>query len=601
MRQFLKQTFASLIGSLAGLILFFVLGTGGLALLLMTAVLREDGPTVQDKSVLVFDLSTRVSDTQPPSTIATAISGEDPNTLTLRQVLDTIEKATDDQRIVALFLDGSRTAADNPTGYATLKEVRTALERFKSAGKKIIAYDVDWGEKEYYLGSVADTVVLNPMGTIVINGLSSQQTFFAGALEKYGVGVQVIRAGKYKSAVEPFTDKQFSPENRQQIRELLDDLWGEFITTAAESRKLTPEKLQAIADNKGFLLSPEARSSGLVDQVAYFDQVIADLKQLTGEGSEDESLRDIRFTTYANVPLKSASQRSSNNKIAVVYAEGAIVTGQGGVQEVGSDRFAQQLRQLREDDAIKALVLRVNSPGGSATASEIILREVQLVAKKKPVIVSMGDVAASGGYWIATGAEQIFAEPNTITGSIGVFGLLPNIEELANKNGITWDIVTTAKLADADTITRPKTEQELAIYQQTVNQIYDQFLSKVAKSRNLPIEKVAQIAQGRVWSGLDAKQIGLVDQIGGIDAAIEFAALKAELGDDWESEKYPEHRSLEERILKRFVGEVKSQQAQQLDPLTAEFLQFKADLTSFQALNDPRGIYTRLPFGLRID
>jgi protease-4 len=605
MRQFLKQTVASMLGSLAGLILFFSLGTGGLILLVIAAASRDTGPQVKNRSVLVFDLSLNITDSNPTSStseaLGEAISGDETTSITLRTVLKALENARQDKRIVALYLDGSRTSAGNGTGLATLKEVREALERFRSAGKKIIAYNVDLGKQAYYLSSVADTVILNPMGTVEINGFSSQQLFYTGALEKFGIGVQVIRVGKYKSAVEPFVLKKLSQENRQQTQALLSDLWGEFVTTVGKSRKITPGQLQAIADSQGEFTASEARTRRLVDKVAYLDEVVADLKQLTGSSEEDKSFRQIRISTYAKVEDKDFKKRTSKNKIALVYAEGEIVNGQGSGQQVGGDRLARQLRQLRQDEDIKAVVLRINSPGGSVTASEEIQREVRLSRDKKPVIVSMGDYAASGGYWIATGANHIFAEPNTITGSIGVFGLQFNVQKLANSNGLTWDVVKTGRYADRTTISRPKTPQELAIAQKSVNQIYDQFLNKVAESRKLPKQKVAQIAQGRVWSGQDAKALGLVDEIGGIDDAIEYAAKQAKLGENWELEEYPKLRSLEQRILETLTNEASARTQKVPDPLTAEFLKIQADLAILQSMNDPRGIYARLPFTWRID
>jgi protease-4 len=605
MRQFLKQTFASMVGSLAGLILFFSLGTGGLLFLLIAAASRDTGPRVKDKSVLVFDMSLNITDTEPTSStseaLGEALSGERVTSVTLRTVLDTLDKARQDKRIIALYLDGSKNSTGSSTGLATLKEVREALERFKAAGKKIIAYDVDLGKQGYYLSSVANTIVLNPMGTVQINGFSSQPLFYTGALEKFGIGVQVIRVGKYKSAVEPFVLKKLSPENRQQTQALLNDLWGDFLTTIGKSRKLSPQQLQAIVDSQGELMASEAQTRRLVDKVAYFDEVVADLKQLTGSNEEDKSFRQIRLTTYARAQSKDVKKRTSKNKIAVVYAEGEIVDGQGSGQQVGGDSFARQIRRARQDDDIKAMVLRINSPGGSVTASEEILREVRLTRDKKPVIVSMGDYAASGGYWIATGANHIFAEPNTITGSIGVFGLQFNVQKLGNVNGLTWDVVKTSRYADRTTVSRPKTPQELAIAQKSVNQIYNQFLDKVAQARKLPKPKVAQIAQGRVWSGQDAKQLGLVDKLGGIEDAIKYAAQEAKLGEDWELDEYPEVDSLEERILKKLTNEASAQNTKLPDPLTAEFLKIQEDLAILKSMNDPRGIYARLPFNWRID
>jgi protease-4 len=605
MRDFFKQTLASTVGSLAGLILFFSLGTGGLLFLLIAAAFKDTGPLVKDKSVLVFDLSLNISDSDPNSStsdvIGEALSGEKADFVTLRTVLDTLDKARQDKRIIALFLDGSRSSTGSSTGLATLKEVRAALERFRASGKKIIAYDVDLGKQEYYLSSVADTLVINPLGSLQMNGFSSQPMFYTGALQKYGVGVQVIRVGKYKAAVEPFILNKLSPENRQQTQALLNDLWGEFLTTVGKSRKITPGQLQAIANSYGELMASEARQRRLVDRVAYFDQVVADLKKMTGSDEEDKSFRQISLTTYTRAKSKDYKKRFSKNKIAVVYADGEIVDGKGGVQQVGGNSFARQLRQLRQDEDVKAVVLRVNSPGGSVTASEEIQREVVLTGQEMPVIVSMGDYAASGGYWIATGANHIFAEPNTITGSIGVFGLQFNVQKLASDNGITWDVVKTSRFADSATVSRPKTPQELAIAQKSVNQIYSQFLDKVAQARKLPKPKVAQIAQGRVWSGQDAKQLGLVDEIGGINDAIQYAAKQAKLGDDWQVNEYPEVRSLEERILKKLTSEASTQNTKLPEPLTAEFMKLQADLAILKALNDPKGIYARLPLNWRID
>ena len=605
MRQFLKQTLASLVGSLAGLILFFSLGAGGLVFLLILAASRDEGPKVKDNSVLVFDLSQDITDTTPTSStseaLGEALSGDQTNSVTLRTVLDTLDKARQDKRIIGIYLDGSKTSSGSGTGLATLKEVRKALERFRSAGKRIIAYDVDFGKQEYYLSSVADTVVLNPMGSLQISGFSSQPLFYTGALQKFGIGVQVIRVGKYKSAVEPFLLKKLSPENKQQTQALLGGLWYDFLATVGKSRKLTPVQLQAIANSQGELMASEALQQRLVDKVAYLDEVVTDLKKLTGSSEKDKSFRQIRLTTYADVKSKDFKERTSDNKIAMVYAQGEIVNGQGRGQQVGGQSFARQLRQVRQDEDVKAVVLRINSPGGSATASEEILREVRLTSQKKPVIVSMGDYAASGGYWIATGANHIFAEPNTITGSIGVFGLQFNVQKLASDYGITWDVVKTGRYADSATISRPKTPQELAIAQKSVNQIYNQFLNKVAQSRKLPVQKVAQIAQGRVWSGQDAKKLGLVDEIGGIDDAIEYAAKQANLRDDWEVEEYPKVRSLEKRILEKLTSDESAQERKLADPLTAEFLKIQADLAILKSMNDPRGVYVRLPFNWRID
>ncbi|MBD2122746.1 signal peptide peptidase SppA [Trichocoleus sp. FACHB-262] len=604
MRDFLKYTFASL----AGLILFCSLGVGGLIFLLIAAASVDSGPQVRNKSVLTFDLSLNITDSKPATStsqaISEALSNDNNDSVSLQTVLQAIEEATQDDRITALYLYGNMSAGSSSSGLATLKEVREALEEFRAKGKKIIAYDMEWGEREYYLGSVANTVVLNPIGSMELNGFSSQPTFYTGALQKYGVGVQVTRVGKYKSAVEPFLLTKQSSASREQTAKLLGDLWSEFSTTVSKDRKLKPQQIQAIADNQGVLLAEEALQRRLVDKVAYFDEVVAELKQMTDSDEDERSFRQISLPTYARA-VESDTEKSSSNQVAVVYAEGDIVEGIGGPSSVGGDRLARQLRELRLDDDVKAVVLRVNSPGGSVTASEVIQREVVLIKKVKPIVVSMGDVAASGGYWISTYADRIFAEPNTITGSIGVFGLLPNVQKLANAQGITWDVVKTARFADSEGITRPRTPQELAVHQRVVDRIYDRFLTKVAESRKLPKQKVATLAQGRVWSGTSAKQLGLVDAIGGLNAAVEDAAKRAKLGDDWKLEEYPKTRSLEDQILKRLIGDPAAQVAEtateKVDPFTAELLKVQQDWSTLKAFNDSLGVYARLPLNLRID
>ncbi|WP_449418314.1 signal peptide peptidase SppA [Phormidium nigroviride] len=601
MKDFLKYTFASLLGNLLGLGLIFTLGFGGLVILIVAAASKESGPQVKDKSVIVLDLSLNITDSKPNTTIGEALSEDRSDTMTLRSVLDALETAKKDPKIVGLYLQGS--ADSGSTGWANLKEIRLALQNFQKSKKPIFAYDMDWTEREYYLGSVANTIAVNPLGGVEINGFSSEQMFLSGALEKFGIGVQVTRVGKYKSAVEPFLLKKMSPENRQQTEQWLGDIWSEFLNTVTQNRKLKTTQLQAIADNRGTLMADEALNSKLIDKVAYFDEIVAELKKLTGIDRENKSFKQITLKNYTKIgENKTQNARADDKKqIAVIYAEGDIVDGEGSPTQVGGDRIAKELRELRENENVKAVVLRVNSPGGSATASEVIGREVVLTRKKKPVIVSMGNLAASGGYWISMNANRIFAEPNTITGSIGVFGLLVNVQKLANNNGISWDTVKTGRYADAETISRPKTPQELANIQRVVDRIYDRFTKKVAESRKLPLTKVQEIAQGRVWSGSAAKQLGLVDEIGGIENAIQAAAKQAKLGDNWHLEEYPKRRSLEERILERLSGVRISKPDVRLDPLTAEFNKFQDELVILKSMNDPHGIYTRLPFNLRID
>jgi len=606
MKDFLKYTCASLLGTFLGLLLLGSIGLGGLVLLIALAASssKDSGPQVKDKSVLVLDLSLNITDSKPSRSTSAAIqdvlSDDSGDAVTLRTVLDSIESAKKDPKIVGIYLEGSSDSSSS--GFANLKEVRSALQRFRDAKKPIFAYQMDWNERDYYLGSVANTIAVNPYGALELNGFSSQAMFFTGALEKYGVGVQVTRVGKYKSAVEPFLLTKMSPENRQQTQKLLGDIWGEYLKTVAPSRKVTVPQLQALADKGGTLMADEALKSKLVDKVVYFDEISTELKKLTGTDSENNSFKQISLKNYARIAEdKNSTRADKKNQIAVLYAEGEIVDGEGGPTQVGGDRIAQAMRKIREDDDVKAVVLRVNSPGGSVTAAEVIGREVVLTGKKKPVIVSMGNLAASGGYWISMGSSRIFAEPNTITGSIGVFGMLFNAEKLAANNGLTWDVVKTARFADTNTVSRPKTPQELANIQRIVDRIYDRFITKVAASRKLPKNKVQEIAQGRVWSGTAAKQLGLIDEIGGLEDAVREAAKQAKLGDDWQLEEYPKRRTFEERILERLSGVRVLKPVAQLDPLTAEVKKMQEELAVIKSMNDPQGIYVRLPFNLRID
>ena len=596
MSQFFKQVFSSCLGSLLGLTAFTTLGIGGLIALIVGLTSQDTGAKVKDKTMLVLDLSKTITDNQKPATLAETLRDE-PTPLSLRQVIRGVEAAEKDSRIVGIFLRGQSVEGGN--GYATLTEVRKALEKFHRSGKKIIAYDLDWSEKEYYLASVADTIALNPMGILEFNGLSTQSLFLAGAFDKYGVGVQVVRVGSYKGAVEPYTRQNYSQENREQTQVLLNDIWNNFLNTVAKSRQQEPQKLQALADQKGVLTPTMAKESNLIDQVAYFDEVVADIRKLTGQEKEKndgkQSFRQISLEAYSEL---EKDKKDSGEKIAVLYAEGEIVDGLGDKGEIGSDRYGRELRKLRENNDIKAVVLRINSPGGSASASDVILREIYLLNQKKPVTISMGNVAASGGYWIATGGRKIFAEETTITGSIGVFGLLFNIQEIANKNGLQWDTVKTGKLADFGTNTRPQTPEELKIYQGFVNQIYDLFIARVANARKLPPEKVKSIAQGRVWSGGRAKSLGLVDQIGGLESAIAYTAEAAKLGKNWQIVEYPEPKTLETELILRFL---KTQiLTSSNEPLAAQWLTFKKELEKLGNFNDPQGIYTILPFTLDI-
>jgi len=602
MRQFLKQALASTVGSLLGLTLFSAVSIAIVSVtigaIIQSATNSNDTVKIPDKSILTIDLSRSIVDLNPGKTLQEAIAGEANRVIELKSVLNSIDAAAKDKRILAIYLDGSNGKLSS-TGFATLKEVRTALERFRATGKKIIAYNINIDKRDYYLSSVANQIFINPMGSIDINGFRSETMFFKNAFDKYGIGVEVVRVGKYKSFGETWSLDKFSPAARLETQQLLNNLWGEFKTSVGSSRQLTPESIQKMADDRGMFTAAQSIKNKLVDRMAYPDEILTELQKISGADREDKtSFRRIDIEDYAEV---ANQKKSSSRKIGVIYAQGSIVSGEGSSGQIGGDSLARQLRELRLDKDIKAVVLRVNSPGGSALASDIIQREVRLLHKEKPVVISMGDVAASGGYWISTYSNKIFAESNTITGSIGVIGINFNYQKLANKNGITWDVVKTSKLAGGNTITRPRTPQELAISQQMVDDVYDNFLNKVSESRKLPKQKVAEIAQGRVWSGIDAKKIGLVDDIGGLNDAIDYAAQTAKLDEDWELEEYPASEGWEEKLINQFAGSKEVRSLQTQDPLSTELLKVKSELSILKNFNDPHGVYVRLPFDFKLD
>lgn len=603
MRDFLKTVFASFVG----LLLFSTLSLGGLiAFLALIALGSRSGPIIEDDSVLVLDLSLDITDAGPSADpgafINDTIAGRStPEAVSLRTVLEAIHAAENDDRISGLLIQGNIDPAAQGSGFATLYEVRKALEAFQESGKSIYAYETDWSEWEYYLTSLADTVILNSTGGMELNGLSAENTFFAGALDKFGIDVQVLRAGNFKSAVEPFIRSDNSPENEQQLQAFLNDLWNEFLTATAASRDLQPNQLQQIANTKGFILANDALSAGLVDEVSYASEVIDQLRELTGQAANknDKDAATFRYTDLLSYAQATESMSRQADKIAVIYAEGEIVSGEGGFGTIGGDSLSRLLREVRADEAVKAVVLRVNSPGGGASPSAMIAHEVMLTSEVKPVIISMGNVAASGGYMISAYGDRIFASPTTITGSIGVFGLVANVKELANENGVTWDVVKTAPFADSGTLARPLTPQEIAIQQQIIDRTYDDFLTIVAEGRSLDKAKVNSVAQGRVWSGIQAQKVGLVDELGGLEAAIQAAADQAKLGDSWSLQEYPESRTFPQQLLASLFGVTwrdRLARTHSTDPLTAELLQVQSQMQIFSQLNDPRQVYSVMPF-----
>jgi protease IV len=609
----MKNFFASMIGTVVGVVICAVGGT-----LLMIALfigLAAAGnakkiTVVEKGSYLVLDLAVNIVDTPPQmdgaALIASLTGGEERKVWQLRELTRALRTAATDDNIAGVFLFGHFSPDGYGTGYAALKEARAALADFKASKKPVFAYLESATIREAYLASIADELVLDPYGMLLLPGLASEPMYLAGALEKFGIGVQVTRVGKYKSAIEPFIRRDMSPESREQMQKLLDDLWGDLRADIASGRGLTAQQLQELADTEGLIMPQTALSSGFVDRLAYRDEVIDELKARTGRKGSKESFKQISLADYAadlgdDKPRDQPEGKagSKEGRVAVIYAEGAIVDGDGELGEVGGTKFAKEIRKLRQDKDVKAIVLRVNSPGGSATASEHIQRELRLAKQVKPVVVSMGTYAASGGYWISAYSDRIYAEPTTITGSIGVFGLQFDIQKLAGNLGVTFDRVKTGRFADAVTISRPKTPEELAIIQRMVDWIYEEFVGKVAEARSLPRERVHEIAQGRVWSGAEALKLGLVDEIGGLDAAIAFAAKKADLASGYSVSEFPRKKDLGELIAEMLnmenPGDARGSGA--LDQVVA---QFRKELRTLNQFNDPRGLYARLPLEMLV-
>jgi len=561
----------------------------------------ENEVNIKDKTVLIFKMNSNITEAQqeedPFGGLERELTGQgSSNSLSMTQIIQGLDKAAKDDRISALYLEGNLVSENYGSGPAALLEIRQALGRFK-AKKPIYAYNTGWSKSDLMLVAGASHLYLDPMGAVDMTGLVAEPMFYGDAFKKYGIEVQVTRVGKYKAAVEPFITNKMSDANREQISKMLSDIWSEWKLVIGSDRKLQPEQIQAIADQKGFLLASEAKSVGIIDEIKNYDEVLNVLKKLTGKKESDKTFNQVSLQSYLDVDVEDAAPRESKNRIAIVFAEGEIVDGNGSSTQIGGNSLSRQLRRLRMDPAVKAVVLRVNSPGGSAVASDLIQREIILIQKEKPVVVSMGYVAASGGYWISAYSNRIFAEPNTITGSIGVFGLLPNVKRLANSVGITWDSVQTSKLGAMQTLSRPKTEAELARIQTSVDMIYSEFIRKVSEGRRLKPEFVNEIAQGRIWSGKEAIKLGLVDELGGLGQAIDHAVLISKLGDDYQID-YPQPPKGGFNKILESLG--KKEEPVGTGNFSEIARQIKNQINWLNALNDPNDIYARVPFDLNL-
>ena len=631
----MKSFFQIVFGTFFALILFTVLVVllciGVLVGLVRLSTKQE--PRIEAGSYLVVDLSVNLTDAPPPSDESQFVSrlfgGSDTSAIALRSTLDAINLAAKDNRIAGIFLSGSFEPQEYGTGFAALKEMREALASFHANSKKpVVAYLVAPSTRDYYLASAADTIYLNPYGEMELPGLATEPMFLKGALDKYGIGVQVTRVGKYKSAVEPLITDHMSPENREQTQKLLDDVWGQFKDGVALTRGTTPDAIQALVDKDGIISPADAKAGKLITDTAYLPDVIDRLRKQAGSDpvADTHTFKQVSLATYvkqrvgkteaADTLMNNAGLGDTQPRIAIVYAEGEIVDGDSDASgSVAGDRFARELRHLRQDASVKAILLRVNSPGGSGLASEVIQRELVLTRQAgKPVVVSMGTVAASGGYYISTAADRVFAEQNTITGSIGVFGILPNIKGLANDHGVTFDEVKTGKFAALNTAARPKTPEELAVIQGYVDDFYGKFIHRVADGRKLTPEAVQEIAQGRVWSGEEAIKIGLVDEIGGLDQALAFTKGKAGLAANAKVVEYPAPKELAEQLAQMFSGDKRPLAESRLTemlrletggahrgPLAKPLRQVEDELRLLGRLNDPNGTYARLPFDLELN
>ena len=581
---------SNVLATLVGIFLFFMISFFGLIFIAALFGGEEETVVIKENSVIELDLSKVELD------YAGKINYTDIGQFTeqhdgLIDVINAIKQAKTDNDIKGISLKNS----SSNLGFAQTKELRDQLEDFKKSGKFVYAYAEEYTQKDYYLASVANQIYINPVGGLTFKGLSAEIMFFKGIQEKTGVKMEVIRHGKYKSAVEPFLEDKMSEANREQTTQLLQSIWDELLIDIAKSRKLTVAQLNTIADNLGARTPELAKVTHLVDGIAYEDHY-DDIIRKALNVAKDEDYNTVAIVDYAKAKATGVNDLDATDKIAILYAQGEIAAGEGDVNVIGDGAMRRAIQEARRDEDVKAIVLRVDSPGGNALTSDLIWREIELTKKVKPVVVSMGNYAASGGYYIACNANKIIAEKTTITGSIGVFGVIPNFTALGQKIGLTVDQVQTNVNAQDYSIFKPMDANYRATAQEGVERVYATFVKRVAAGRKLTPEQVDAIGQGRVWSGSDALKIGLVDAIGGLDDAIAEAA-KLGKTKKYSTQSYPEY---DREIFAFFedMGLIQSKTALLKEELGE---QNYALLQRIQVIARQQGVMTRLPYEMKVN
>ncbi|MFP4619713.1 MAG: signal peptide peptidase SppA [Bacteroidales bacterium] len=587
MKSFLKYTLATIVGILITGLLFFLIFFSVMG----TLIPKGDKTTeIQPKSLLKMELSHMIMDRSSKDPFANFdFRSLKPTTqLGLDEILANIEKAKKDEDIKGIYLDLSVI----PAGMATIEEIRNALIDFKDSGKFVIGYADNFYQTSYYLATVADKIYMNPAGLVSLTGLSSQVMFFKEGLDKLGVEPQIVRHGEFKGAVEPFTRNDMSEENSYQINAYVSTLWNHMAEEIAGHRNISQDTLNMLVNNLALNNSETAVTHGLIDGLKYKDEI---LEELRDSSDVDEEVRLVGMKKYNRVPAIKDYTGLARDKIAVVYAMGTVMLGEEEEGNIGSDRISGAIREARKDSSIKAIVFRVNSGGGSALASEVIWRELKLAQQEKPVVASFGDVAASGGYYIAAPADTIVASPNTLTGSIGVFGLFFNTRELLNdKLGIHVDVAKSHENADFGSPFRAMTAKEKEAIRKSIEDTYDGFVSHVAQGRNMSKDEVDEIARGRVWSGVDAKRVGLIDLYGGMQKAVDMAAEMADI------EKYrtiglPSLKDPFQQFLKGISGDIKNKVLKTTLGSEARYYMNLKEATKME------GIQTRIPYKIEVN